>query len=891
MPRGTLTLDSFRLGQRADGALRDDRLLSLRRLKNFDIIYTDGRLRMRKGYDRFNATELAGSPTQLFHYRMMTDPDTDHVLCIANDLWYKVAETGAHTQISDEAATAPRPVVQFGDRVFFGTDGDGSDIGFRWTDDTAIGTGDSYRVGIEPPDNPPNLSIETADGRRAAGDIGVILNSTNTRRIGIPFQLRSPTAFSEVFLRMFRSGLSATKQGAIRVAIYTDVSGEPSTVLVDEQTVTASNAVSEAVNVRTLSFDPDYAYVTFRLRGQIDFLDTLTPYWIVLEGDSDYYTNYLLAGGESFYVALRAADIPPAATFGEALAYNTATSLWESGLAAEAIFYVGRVAASIEATTIAFVDSDPDTITDSANGFLNAGLKDGDTITVTGAGGNNGDYTIDTAGAGALTLVATDSLTNAGGGPSITIVATNYYEYLMTFVNSSYLVESRPSDPLRIQPTQAAAITTINVPVSMDGQVDRVRIYRRELGSGEGLFTLDSDILDTYKFILETNEGAQVNDGLPTGGGGAELQTEDHYGFDYFDPADDSYRSESLQPNVAVSWKSRIWFAEENANILYMSKILVENGATGLVGDAIPDYFPLENRLEMPVPSGIIALKTISDDMMAIYFEDESIWVIWGANDVQNPPSDIRIDDKTPSNGLIGTTAIDRIEGRHIIMTRDGVYAFHPSGLMEFLSETNQSIIDAIETANLETSVIRVYGNEIWCLIDDDNDGAMETILILDMQRDLATRQLHDRAWRTYDYGVDLNDIIVRKSGGTFRTLLAASADDNYILELNTGNTDNGSPILAEAETHDLRMPDRVKFHDLAVAGDYETTPPLYEVFLRDHLGNEVMFELHPTSSDDVRGHRTGVRLVSSPQARARVTMRSVNEDELLSLSIGYTNR
>lgn len=86
----------------------------------------------------------------------------------------------------------------------------------------------------------------------------------------------------------------------------------------------------------------------------------------------------------------------------------------------------------IKAATIAFVDSDPDTITDSGNGFVTAGLASGDVISVRGSASNDGIYTIDTVAAGTITLVSTDALTAESVGNTITIRAfkeiTEYHD-------------------------------------------------------------------------------------------------------------------------------------------------------------------------------------------------------------------------------------------------------------------------------------------------------------------------------------------------------------------------------------------------------------------------------------------------------------------------------
>lgn len=75
------------------------------------------------------------------------------------------------------------------------------------------------------------------------------------------------------------------------------------------------------------------------------------------------------------------------------------------------------------ASTIAFVNSNPDTITDSGNGFVTAGFVAGDIITVSGTVNNNKTYTAQTVVAGTITLVSTDAVTAEGAGSSFTLTA------------------------------------------------------------------------------------------------------------------------------------------------------------------------------------------------------------------------------------------------------------------------------------------------------------------------------------------------------------------------------------------------------------------------------------------------------------------------------------
>lgn len=90
-------------------------------------------------------------------------------------------------------------------------------------------------------------------------------------------------------------------------------------------------------------------------------------------------------------------------------------------LSAESWFSQGSVV--MTETTIAFVDSNPDTITDSGNAFVSTGFKPGK-ILVSGAtnSGNNGNFTVASVAAGTLTLVAGDTLTAEAASASVTIV-------------------------------------------------------------------------------------------------------------------------------------------------------------------------------------------------------------------------------------------------------------------------------------------------------------------------------------------------------------------------------------------------------------------------------------------------------------------------------------
>jgi len=79
-------------------------------------------------------------------------------------------------------------------------------------------------------------------------------------------------------------------------------------------------------------------------------------------------------------------------------------------------------AATKTATTISFTAASK-TIADSANGFVTAGFRAGDSITVSGTVSNNGTFTIVSVAAGAI--VVAESLVNESAGSSFTIATVN----------------------------------------------------------------------------------------------------------------------------------------------------------------------------------------------------------------------------------------------------------------------------------------------------------------------------------------------------------------------------------------------------------------------------------------------------------------------------------
>lgn len=806
-------IDNFVLGMRRDAGASEDGYLSLRTIKNYSLVYTGDKthLKVRKGYSRWNAEVLAGTPTQLYHFYDLTQQES--ILAICNDQWYNVKESTTHQLIRDRTATARRPILAFGNRFMFGVDASGSLPSWYWSDsDEVQGSPYSHQVGIDRPSAPVTVEGAQADGhmpargdRVQAKDLSTIyeLNPTNRRKIAMKFTTSYATLIGTVNINLSR--FFKDLAGSIRVSIYTDDAGEPSTTLAD------TNSVSSWLATEMVPLGGIYNWVEFAFPVKFS-LEYNTTYWLVLEGDDAYYGNYNTTtvaaprppGTLWYFVAVDYEDDPATYKYGKMQDYDQATSAW-SEIDREGVFYIG--------------------------------------------------------------------------GPEQGM----FYDYVYTYHNSTYGIESRPSPHTRFQsdPSQPISLIT-GYTAPGDVQVDKIRLYRRMLVAEDEADTPEEQTQGDYHFVGEISSTiTSFIDALAEAHLGAILQTQDHYALHHIDDTGSNLRNGVVVPAVSAVWKGRVWVAPVNTNTLYMSKVLEEDGASGMTGDMVPDYFPLDNKYEIPFPSSIIAIVPLSADQLAVYFKNSSIWVLWGANENLNPPSDISSREIITDTGLIAPGGVTSIRSRHVYLSRKGLYVFNGSPNIEFLSEHNQSIFDIVSDAYIDDSVVVAYGDEVWALLDTDNDGLPETLMVFDIQKSI-------KAWRQYEYDGPINDFVVRQSGTEYKTLLAASGDSSYILELETGTTDNGQAISTLVEPHDVQVPGRVAITDIGITGYWPSAPVNMDVTIRNHVGDEYTYTISPSSSDDMRGSHRGCRIVSSVRLGYKLEHDAVSEDELFGIYLKY---
>jgi hypothetical protein len=172
--------------------------------------------------------------------------------------------------------------------------------------------------------------------------------------------------------------------------------------------------------------------------------------------------------------------------------------------------------ATITDTSIAFVDSNPDTITDSNNGFVTAGFQAGQTITVSGSVSNNNTFTIASVVAGTITLVAGDSLTAESAGATVTITAATIGKVVRYSATSQVKVPLVP-----VEEDDAASKSYVD---TQSQTIDTTNYVLGESFTGattpQACYVLD----DLYQFGLTNISSANNSNGFGMASGSPEIR-------------------------------------------------------------------------------------------------------------------------------------------------------------------------------------------------------------------------------------------------------------------------------------------------------------------------------------------------------------------------------
>lgn len=277
----------------------------------------------------------------------------------------------------------------------------------------------------------------------------------------------------------------------------------------------------------------------------------------------------------------------------------------------------------------AFVDSNPDTITDADSNFINDGFAAGQVITVSGSTSNDGTYTIDTVDAGTITLIATDTLTAEGVGATVTIgIATKLwsegawsdkqgYPVAPAFYEGRMWYAGTPSQPLDIWGSRVQDYENFEIGTLDDDSVK---------------FTVDSGMQNMIRWLV----GQEV---LLIGTSGAEWKLGSS------DPADAITPSNPIKPRIQTTYGSKeiqalllanvILFVDDQGRAVRGAQYIWEQGETGKY-DA-PNYAMFAEHI---TESGIVGMAyqqnphpilwCVRDDGVLIGMTFEPGQKVWG---------------------------------------------------------------------------------------------------------------------------------------------------------------------------------------------------------------------------------------------------------------------
>ncbi len=218
------------------------------------------------------------------------------------------------------------------------------------------------------------------------------------------------------------------------------------------------------------------------------FVDGISGVGLDFVGDNTGTT-----GGELHFIDVALADPTNTDMENAALSTHTGVDVIHQHIGTQAAIgaaYITDADGLITADTIAFVDggANPDTITDSGNGFVAAGFIAGQVIAITGSTSNNITVTIATVAVGTLTLVAADVLTAEIAGDTVTITST-FRDVTAAFAAAATDVELFGSDNDVMLIGAAAIYDQINLLLNTPAS-SNIKPNFTYIESGAGTWTL-----------------------------------------------------------------------------------------------------------------------------------------------------------------------------------------------------------------------------------------------------------------------------------------------------------------------------------------------------------------------------------------------------------------
>ena len=239
-----------------------------------------------------------------------------------------------------------------------------------------------------------------------------------------------------------------------------------------------------------------------------------------------------------------------------------------------------------------------------------------------------------------------------------------------------------------------------------------------------------------------------------------------------------TYTSNAPKGDFIENYRSRIWIADKSDDKVYYSDVVTTAGA-----------------IEWPVATQYIQISPADGESitglkrhprMLLVFKQNHIYRLYNNNNTDPDPAINR-----------GTYSQESI-----IEAKDGIYYHHPTGFYKFVDGGDQEeisrpiidIIKAIPRANYENIAGWEDDDHVyWSVGDVTLNGIVYSNLV-------CRRTISTQIWTVYSYPTEIRSTVVYDNGTTLTQLLGD--DDGNVLQFNTGNTDNGTPIYYDVISH-----------------------------------------------------------------------------------------
>jgi len=344
------------------------------------------------------------------------------------------------------------------------------------------------------------------------------------------------------------------------------------------------------------------------------------------------------------------------------------------------------------------------------------------------------------------------------------------------------------------------------------------------------------------------------------------------------------FDGDAVRPTHIIPYAGRLFVVSDDRLIHFTERIESE-GALGQVGDSLYFSFPALNILQFKEP--------ITDFYLyngTLYvFTENSIDLVRGGDSPLNPPPDLLMDSVSSHQGTSVTGCAVEVRGHLMFVTSENIIkAFQGQVPMQSISTSIQSILDA-SGFRAEKATTMGYDYYLGTSVDASSTyGDISDIYIF---------SLDDKKmfWKHYSYSVNF-----RHMHGTVneRLFVTPSAGTTFkIIELETGLIDNYSSLVdppagsntnitSTVETHSVPSPNRSRWTKFELECSYPTdTPPSMTVTATAKDGATSTKVIQPTSSNDVRQHSGGLRILSE-ECKLKIETPGSKADEIRMITL-----